>query len=75
VRQLGPNGTAAKWEFKNAWISKWEGPELDATKNEVSIESIEIQHEGLQLVGGGGGGGKTGHTTFGLSIGSDLFGK
>ncbi len=55
VRQLGPNGTSAKWLFKKAWISKWEGPELDATKNEVSIESIEIVHEGLYLIGSGGG--------------------
>ncbi len=54
VRQLGPNGTAAKWEFQDAWISKWEGPELDASKNEVSIESIEIVHEGLYLVADSG---------------------
>jgi phage tail-like protein len=78
VRQLGPNGTSAKWVFQNAWISKWEGPELDATKNEVSIESVEIVHEGLQLVGSGGGspGGAKGggsHTKAGISIGSDLF--
>jgi phage tail-like protein len=51
VRQIGPNGTSAKWVFKQGWITKWSGPELDATKNEVSIESIEIVHEGLQLVG------------------------
>jgi phage tail-like protein len=50
IRQLGPNGTAAKWEFKRGWISKWTGPELDATRNEVAIEAIEICHEGLYLV-------------------------
>jgi phage tail-like protein len=72
VRQLGPNGTSAKWVFQNAWISKWEGPELDATRNEVSIESIEIMHEGLQLVGGGGSS-SGGHTKAGFSFGSDLF--
>jgi phage tail-like protein len=54
VRQLGPNGTSAKWEFQNGWICKWQGPELDAGKNEVSIESIEIVHEGLNMVAGGG---------------------
>jgi phage tail-like protein len=53
IRQLGPNGTSAKWIFKSAWISKWTGPELDATRNEVSIEAIEISHEGLYLVPGG----------------------
>ena len=53
VRQIGPNGTSAKWVFQRGWIAKWEGPELDATKNEISIESIEIVHEGIYLVGAG----------------------
>ncbi|MEO6952182.1 MAG: phage tail protein [Polyangia bacterium] len=53
VRQIGPNGTSAKWVFQQGWIAKWEGPELDATKNEISIESIEIVHEGIYLVGAG----------------------
>ena len=75
VRQIGPNGTQAKWSFRGAWISKWEGPELDATKNEVSIESVEIMHEGLVLVGsgGGGGGGKTSNWSLGASVTSQLF--
>ena len=55
IRQIGPNGTAAKWVFNKAWISKWEGPDLDATKNEISIESIEIVHEGLYLAKSSGG--------------------
>jgi len=70
IRQLGPNGTSAKWEFTSAWISKWQGPELEATKNEVSIESIEIVHEGIYLVGSGGGGAAKndkGGTKFGIS--------
>ena len=37
-----------KWTLKEAWISKWEGPEFDATKNEVSIETIEIAHHGIK---------------------------
>lgn len=76
VRQIGPNGTSAKWVFKNAWISKWEGPELDATKNEVSIESVEITHEGLYLVGPGGGAspaaGGSDKVKGGFSLSSDL---
>jgi phage tail-like protein len=52
ITQMGPNGAEAKWLFSSGWVCKWEGPELDATKNEVSIESIEIAHEGLiQLAG------------------------
>jgi phage tail-like protein len=78
VRQLGPNGTSAKWIFQQGFISKWEGPELDASKNEVSIESIEITHEGLYLIGSGGGTGPTdkgGHSHAGLSFGSGLLKK
>jgi phage tail-like protein len=38
-----------RWEFENGWITKWEGPALNATGNEVAIESIEICHEGVIL--------------------------
>ena len=49
---MGPNGAEAKWLFSGGWICKWEGPDLDATKNEISIESIEIAHEGLMMLPG-----------------------
>ncbi len=41
-----------RWEFRDGWICKWEGPDLDASANEVAIESIEITHEGLELDSG-----------------------
>lgn len=64
IIQLGPGGKEVyKWQFEQAWISKWEGPEFDASKNEISVQGIEIAHEGLKLVGGGGGGGKGGAPT------------
>lgn len=47
VTQLGPNNKKLKWTFVKGWVCKWEGPDLDASKNEVSIETIEIAHEGL----------------------------
>jgi phage tail-like protein len=40
----------AAWKFINGFIVKWEGPDFDASKNEVAIESIEIAHEGLTLI-------------------------
>ena len=52
ITQIGPNGAEAKWLFTSGWICKWEGPDLDATKNEVSIETIEIAHEGLMMLPG-----------------------
>lgn len=38
-----------RWNFVEGWLSKWEGPGLNATTNEAAIESIEIVHEGLEL--------------------------
>ncbi|GAB4160080.1 MAG: phage tail protein [Candidatus Promineifilaceae bacterium] len=39
-----------RWNFREGWIIKWEGPALKATANEIAIESLEIVHEGLELV-------------------------
>lgn len=36
-----------EWTFVAGWPCKWEGPELDASKNELAIETLEIAHEGL----------------------------
>jgi len=52
ITQMGPNGAEAKWVFVSGWVCKWEGPDLDAGKNEVSIESFEIAHEGLMQLPG-----------------------
>ena len=37
------------WRLRNAFPVKFELSELDASKNEVAIESIELAHEGLEL--------------------------
>ena len=36
-----------RWNFVNAWPTKWEGPSMNATANEVAIETITIAHEGV----------------------------
>lgn len=51
ITQHGPGGKSHSWQFQKAWICKWEGPEFDATKNEISIETVEIAHEGLTYRG------------------------
>lgn len=38
-----------RWNFENGWICKWEGAVMNATSNDVAIESIEICHEGVIL--------------------------
>jgi phage tail-like protein len=40
----------ARWTFSAGWICKWEGPMMNATANEVAIESIEICVEKVELV-------------------------
>ncbi len=37
------------WNFTGGWICKWEGPSMNASNNEVAIESIEICVERVEL--------------------------
>ena len=37
-----------RWNFINAWPTKWTGPSFNATGNEVAIETLEIVHEGVK---------------------------
>ena len=34
-----------RWNLRNAWISKWTGPSLNATSNDVAVETLELCHE------------------------------
>jgi phage tail-like protein len=34
-----------RWNFANAWPSKWSGPSFNSTGNSVAVESLEISHE------------------------------
>jgi phage tail-like protein len=36
-----------RWNLKNCWPTKWEGPSLNATSSDVAVETLEIAHEGL----------------------------
>jgi phage tail-like protein len=38
-----------RWLLRNAWPVKVEGPWLNASANEVAIESLELAHDGLEL--------------------------
>jgi len=37
-----------RWNFFNAWPSKWEGPSFDAKANDIAIETLTIAHEGIE---------------------------
>lgn len=37
----------ARWNFFSAWPSKWDGPDFNATSDELAIETLELTHEGI----------------------------
>ena len=37
-----------RWNFFNAWPSKWTGPSLNATSSAVAVETLEITHEEIK---------------------------
>lgn len=40
----------ARWEFREAWPSKYDAPDLKAMGNEIAIETLEISHEGMTRI-------------------------
>lgn len=37
-----------RWNFLNAWPTKWTGPTFNATDNGVAVETLELAHEELR---------------------------
>ncbi|MGA1438554.1 MAG: phage tail protein [Ilumatobacteraceae bacterium] len=37
-----------RWNFENAWISKWSASDLDAGSDDIMIEEITISHEYME---------------------------
>jgi phage tail-like protein len=50
VLQDEEGNPGARWEFRNAWPSQYDAPDLEATGNDVAIESLEVVHEGMTRV-------------------------
>ena len=38
-----------RWNLTNCWPTSWKAPGLNATTNDVAIESLEIVHEGIKV--------------------------
>lgn len=36
-----------RWNFREAWPTKWEGPGFNAKTSEAAIETLELVHEGF----------------------------
>ncbi|MEP6620367.1 MAG: phage tail protein [bacterium] len=39
-----------RWNFSNAWPSKWTGPSFNSTGNSIAVETLEITHEEISRV-------------------------
>jgi phage tail-like protein len=39
-----------EWQFRLAFPSKWMGPHLEASQNNVAVETLELAHRGLERV-------------------------
>jgi len=50
VQQDESRKEVKRWNVFDAWPSKFTAPEFDASSSENAVESVEIQHEGLDLV-------------------------
>ena len=37
-----------RWNFFQAWPTKWTGPTFNAEGNDVAIETLELAHEGIE---------------------------
>jgi len=50
ISLLDESGSAAMvWTLSNAWLSKITGTNVKSDGNEITVESIEIAHEGLTI--------------------------
>jgi|SRR5215813_1323741 len=48
VVQLDAQGNEkARWNFVDGWPTKWDGTTYNAAGSELSVETLEIAHEGL----------------------------
>jgi len=47
---LANKAEVARWNFFNAWPSKWDGPSLNAKGNDIAIETLVLAHEGITRV-------------------------
>jgi phage tail-like protein len=49
IVQLDSRGDEkSRWNFVDGWPTKWDGPTFNAGASELSIETLEIAHEGVE---------------------------
>ena len=50
VLQDAQRNDVVTWNVVNSWPCRWSGPVLKAGSSEIAFESVEICHEGIELV-------------------------
>jgi phage tail-like protein len=50
VFDLTNHTEVARWNFVNAWPTKWEGPAFNAKGNDIAIDTLVLAHEGITRV-------------------------
>lgn len=50
VRDPSGSDVVMEWQFREAFPSKWTGPELNASQNNVAVETLELVHQGLERI-------------------------
>lgn len=60
IEILGRDGSArVAYILRNAFISKWEGPDLDASSDDVAVEKVTVSYDFWEYGDGDGGQAKT----------------
>jgi phage tail-like protein len=47
VYDVANHKEVARWNFVDAWPTKWTGPSFNATGRELAIETLVLAHEGI----------------------------
>ena len=47
VYDLANKTEVARWNFVNAWPTKWEGPALNAKGTDIAIDTLVLANEGI----------------------------
>ncbi len=50
VFDLANKQEVARWNFVNAWPTKWDGPTFSAKGNDLAVETLVLAHEGITRV-------------------------
>jgi phage tail-like protein len=49
VRDPSSEQVVMEWQFREAFPCKWQGPDLNATQNNIAVETVELCHQGLEI--------------------------